>query len=146
MNPDTSTAGQVIFIGGKLDTASPSAGVVGTRILLGKATFTRKESSLNIGLTAQDYFGITVELGKTSPFDNFVTTNGVVKDGPLVSFNAKVRQRGDANADGAINVNDITFLKRNIGATSLPLPPWSDCNGDGAVNVNDITWLKRNIN
>ena len=45
MDPDTSTSGEIIFIGGKLDEGAPTAGVVGTRILLGKVTLTRTDDT-----------------------------------------------------------------------------------------------------
>jgi hypothetical protein len=142
MGPDTSTAGQVIFIGGKLDTGSPSAGVTGTRVLLGKVTFTRTTSGVGLGTAAETYFGITAALGKPSPYDNFVTTGGVNKDS-LVSFTAKVRERGDANADGLINSTDYVAIRNLIG-TSNP-PPYADCNGDGSVNSTDYVCVRNKL-
>jgi hypothetical protein len=149
MNPDTSTAGQVIFIGGKLDTGSPTAGVTtGSRILLGKATFTRNnDSTMGLGTTAQDYFGINLALGKASPYDNFVTTTGVVKDGAGVGFNTannKVRERGDANGDGSINSSDYVAI-RNLLPNPIP-PVFADCNADGAVNSSDYVCVRNKIN
>jgi hypothetical protein len=143
MDPDTATAGQVIFIGGKLDTGTPSAGVTGSRVLLGKASFTRKESSMGLGTTAQDYFGIVAALGKASPYDNFVTTAGVVKDASLVSFTAKVRERGDANGDGSINSTDYVAIRNLIGTTNPP--PYADCNGDGSVNSTDYVCVRNKL-
>jgi hypothetical protein len=144
MNPDTSTPGQIIFIGGKLDTGSPTAGVTGSRVLLGKATFTRKDSTPP-GAAPESYFGISTALGKASPYDNFVTTAGVVKDGSLVAFNTanKVRERGDANGDGSINSTDYVAI-RNLLTAPNP-PPYADCNGDGSVNSTDYVCIRNKL-
>jgi len=143
MNPDTSTAGQIIFIGGKLDTGAPTAGVTGTRVLLGSVRFVRAEGSLGLGATAESYFGITAALGKASPYDNFVTTAGVVKDGAGVSFTAKVRERGDANGDGSINSTDYVAIRNLIGTTNPP--PYADCNADGSVNSSDYVCVRNKL-
>jgi hypothetical protein len=143
MNPDTTTAGQIIFIGGKLDTGAPTAGVTGTRVLLGSVRFVRAEGSLGLGATAESYFGITAALGKASPYDNFVTTAGVVKDGAGVSFTAKVRERGDANGDGSINSTDYVAIRNLIGTTNPP--PYADCNADGSVNSSDYVCVRNKL-
>lgn len=142
MNPDTATAGQVIYIGGKLDTGSPTAGVtIGSRILLGKATFTRKnDSTMGLGTTAQDYFGIGLALGKASPYDNFVTTAGVVKDGAAAFGPKIIRERGDANASGSITVRDIATVKELVGTTNFPV--YADCNDSDSITVRDIACIK----
>jgi len=54
-----------------------------------------------------------------------------------------VRQRGDANADGTVNVNDLRTLRQIIGDPNAPC--YSDCNGDGTVNVNDLRCLRQTI-
>jgi hypothetical protein len=145
MNPDTSTAGQVIFIGGKLDTAAPTAGVTGTRVLLGKVTFARTENSLGLGTTAQGYFGLTLALGKTGLYNNFVTTAGLVKDGAGVGFNVTnaVRERGDANGDGLINSTDYVAIRNLLSSPSPPV--YADCNGDGAVNSTDYVCVRNKL-
>jgi hypothetical protein len=145
MNPDTATAGQIIFIGGKLDTGSPTAGVTGTRVLLGKATFTRKESSMGLGTTAETYFGINLALGKASPYDNFVTTAGVVKDGAGVAFNTAntVRERGDANGDGSVTPADMIAVRNAYyGGAALGNAVAADCNGDGSVTPADMICIR----
>jgi hypothetical protein len=145
MDPDTSTPGKIVFIGGKLDTGSPTAGVTGSRVLLGKASFTRKENSMGLGTTAQDYFGITLALGKADPYENFVTTAGTVKDRAGVAFNTanKVRERGDANGDGAITSTDYVAI-RNLLSSPNP-PPYADCNGDGAVTSTDYVCIRNKL-
>ena len=143
MNPDTSTPGQVVFIGGKLDAGSPAAGVTGTRVLLGKATFTRKESTMGFGTTAQDYFGISLALGKAAPYDNFVTTGGEVKDGATAFGPIIVRERGDANASGSITVRDIATVKELMGVTDSPV--YADCNASDSITVRDIACIKEKL-
>lgn len=143
MNPDTSTAGQIIFIGGKLDTGAPTAGVTGTQVLLGSVRFVRSEGSLGLGTSAESYFGIGAERGKAPPYDNFVTTSGVVRDGAGVSFTTKVRERGDANGDGLINSTDYVAIRNFIGTTNPP--PYADCNGDGLVNSSDYVCVRNKL-
>ena len=46
LSPETGTAGEVVFIGGKLDTAAATAGVSGTRVLLGKVVFSHSGASM----------------------------------------------------------------------------------------------------
>ena len=51
--------------------------------------------------------------------------------------------RGDANADGTINISDITFLISSIFADG-PAPTTTvagDADGNGSVNIADITYL-----
>lgn len=141
MNPDTSTPGKVVFIGGKLDTGSPTSGVTGTRVLLGKATFARKDSNPP-GATPETYFGISLATGKAALYDNFVTTAGVVKDGAGVAFNTanKVRERGDANADGRFDVADLVAVRNYTNSTNFP--PYADCNGDNKIDVADLICVR----
>jgi hypothetical protein len=70
-NPDTSTPGQVRFLGAKLDALNPLQGVSGLRTLLGTVTFTR----LTNGPVT---FGLA--LAQAAPFANFVSTSGVNLD------------------------------------------------------------------
>ena len=139
MNPDTTTtAGQVVIILGKLDTDAPEEGVSGDRVLLGKVSFTHSELTV---------FTLNLDYGKRGPaneFKNFVATDQTVLDDSAVSFGTiTVRQRGDANADGTVNVNDLRTLRQIIGDPDAPC--YSDCNGDGTVNVNDLRCLRQNI-
>ena len=152
MDPDTNTAGEIIFIGGKLDEASPTDGVVGTRVLLGKVTFSRTDTTKydDPGVNPETYFDIGLEIGRTAPYDNFVTTGGVVKDGSGVSFNhptygvpVKIAERGDANASGSINSTDYVAVRNYIG-TENP-PPYADCNGNGEVNSTDYVCIRNKI-
>ena len=141
MNPDfTSEPGKIIFIGGKLDTSSstsPDDGVIGTRVLLGKATFNRVG-----GDTA---FGITLGLGKTGDFDNFVTSvaPATVLDGSVAFGSSTIRERGDANGDGSINSTDYVAIRNLLSSPSPPV--YADCNGDGSVNSTDYVCVRNKI-
>ena len=44
---------------------------------------------------------------------------------------------GDANADGTVDVNDISYVLFRLGGS----PPEGDVNGDSAVDVNDISYV-----
>ena len=147
MEPEIITPGEVVFILGKLDTANPAAGVSGEKVLLGKVTFSRAGTTTD--------FGLGLDLGKLGEeedppgsgifsFNNFVKTDGSVLDGAGVSFGSiSVYQRGDANGDGTVNVNDLRTLRQVIGDPDAPC--YADCNGDGIVNVNDLRCLRQNI-
>ncbi|NPV04893.1 MAG: hypothetical protein HPY67_09195 [Syntrophaceae bacterium] len=135
VNPDTSTAGRIVFIGGKLDTGNPTAGVTGTRVLLGTARFNRVAGT-------DTNFGIALALGRTHPpYDNIVTTGGVVRDdttgwGPVI-----IRQRGDVNGDGYITGADNSALKYYLVNGGVA-HPWMDCNGDGLITGADNSCIK----
>jgi len=142
MNPDTSTSGEIIFIGGRLDEATPTAGVTGTRVLLGKVTFSRLDDDPVVD--PDSYFGIALELGRASPYDNFVTTGGDVKDVGGLSFTTlTIRERGDANADGLISAHDILTLRQNLSNSTAPV--YMDCNADGIISAFDILCVRQKI-
>lgn len=48
---------------------------------------------------------------------------------------------GDANGDGAVDVNDISYVLFRIGNTGVPGTVDGDANGDGTVDVNDISYV-----
>lgn len=136
MNPDTGTPGQVIIIGGKLDTANPTAGVTGQRVLLGKVTFSRT------GTTAP-VLNLTYAKDPATGYANFVATNGTVLDNSSVSFAVRFFERGDANGSGRITPLDINAVKSYIGAATFPV--YADCNGDGRITPLDINCVKSKI-
>jgi hypothetical protein len=70
-DPDTSTAGSVLIIGGKLDVGDPTAGVTGNATLLGRVLFARESASIP---------SISLSLGIADAFDNFVATDGTVME------------------------------------------------------------------
>lgn len=74
--PDISTPGAVVIVGGKCDIDTPAAGVMGSRVLLATITFTRLNSTLP---------AIGLYLGKGGNYANFVQTDGQVLDASLTS-------------------------------------------------------------
>lgn len=144
---DTGTS--VVFLCGKIDESAPTAGVTGTRKLIGKATFTRKESA-DPGASPETYFdatslGLGVVRTDGGEFANFVTTGETMLDNTasLDMTNVVIRERGDANADGVINVQDILRTQSSIGLVSFPV--YVDCNADGVINVQDILCTQSKI-
>jgi hypothetical protein len=137
----SATPAEVVLIGGKLDVNNPSAGVAGTRILLGKVTFTRIDSG-SPGTSPEIYFDINLALGKSAPYDNFVTVNGVVKDTNGVSFNTAniVRERGDANGDFQISASDFTQIRTWFFQGKYVV--YGDCNADGSLSASDFTCVR----
>ncbi|MBU4262277.1 MAG: hypothetical protein KKC76_10470 [Proteobacteria bacterium] len=142
------TGSSVVFLCGKIDEITPTEGVTGTRKLIGKATFNRTESAAP-GTSPETYFGSALELGVTrtdgGEFANFVTTGEAVLDNTasLDMSNVIIRERGDANADGTISVQDILRAKSLIGTTDFPV--YSDCNDSGDISVQDILCIKSKI-
>lgn len=147
VDPDVSTSGQVVILGGKLDTGDPTAGVAAgqQRVLLGTVTFHRLDSATPTS-PQEEYFGITLALGKASPYVNFASTAGDSLDSN-VGFSAIVRERGDANADNTIDVTDISALRyflRNGGVVHC----YMNCNGDlddsgnEVIDVTDISCIR----
>ena len=144
------SAGEVICFGGRLDEANPTAGVTGTRKLLCKVTFDRLEDTdpkADIG-GPEGHFGLSLDIGKVNPssgksFDNFVTTEGDVKDPPAgVEFVTNiVRRRGDANADGTVNISDVTEIRKMV-FNQIPKTVYADCNNDTFVNISDVTCIR----
>lgn len=56
--------------------------------------------------------------------------------------------KADANADGAVNITDVTCVQL-FAAESVELTPKqkaaADINGDGVVDVSDATLIQRQI-
>lgn len=138
--PETTTAGEVVIIGGLLDTTAPLTGVSGARKLLGKINFSR----LNTGMD----FGIGLTLGKAGTYANFVTTDAIKLDETGVCFpgmsgcakgNA-IYARGDANGDGYITNTDM-FAVKSIKATGDYIV-FADCNADGFITNTDMFCIK----
>ncbi len=48
---------------------------------------------------------------------------------------------GDANGDGFIDVNDISYVLFRLGNVAPPVPVDGDVNGDLVVDVNDISYV-----
>jgi len=142
------TGSGVVFMGGKLDTNTPDAGVTGTRKLIGTASFTRTES-VAPGASPEAYFGSALGLGiiRTAPdvFANFVTNGGVVLDTAAdgVSYAIIIRERGDANADGNVTPADMVTVKNAYYANApLSCRPAADCNADENITPADMVCIK----
>ena len=53
---------------------------------------------------------------------------------------------GDVNGDGAVEVDDVTFLQRNLAEIPLPFEfneKTADADEDAAVTIIDATWIQR---
>lgn len=134
----------VVFVGGKIDSReSATQGVDGDRILLGIVTFTREDMSDWSGATNPNKPVIGVELGKDDPYQNFVQLDSAELDPSIASSTAVIWERGDANANGVINVQDILRAKSLIGNPDAP--PYADCNDSGDINVQDILCIKSKL-
>ena len=136
MNPNTGTPGEVIIIGGKLNTANPTAGVTGQKVLLGKVSFSRTGSSKPV-------VNLTYAKDPGTGYANFVATNGTVLDNNSVNFAVSVVERGDANRNGVIDTGDMlaarTYLRNGTYSST------ADCNNNGAIDTGDLLCIKNKI-
>lgn len=73
--------------------------------------------------------------GGISESDNYVVKAGYV--------HASYVMRGDANADGIINIGDVVYLVTYLFQNGPPPCPMEagDANGDGLVNIGDVVYL-----
>jgi len=135
----TSTDGEIVFIGPKLDTSDPTEGVIGTRILLAIAAFDRV-------LGQNTEFEITLGLGKTNPsppptFDNFVTVPpATVLDGSVAFGSVTIHERGDANGDSQISSSDFTAIRSLFFQGKYVV--YADCDGNGSISSSDFTCVR----
>ena len=142
MDPDTITPGEVVIICGKLDTADPTEGVSGDRILLGKVTFSRTGSTMPFSPT------LSIDYGKRGPegkYMNFVATDGTELDDTGVAFGSiTIAERGDANADGDVNISDVTEIRKMV-FNQIPKTCYADCDESGDVDISDVTCIRNKV-
>ena len=129
------------------------------------STFTPSEPVITIQpvlapqFPTSDYVLVTsvlAQFGRAGESDSFkvlISTGGQpTPPGISQSSNYQVRHgyahtaavaHGDVNADGIINVGDVTYLTRYLDSSGPPpIPPEAgDLNCDGVVNVGDVTYL-----
>jgi hypothetical protein len=143
MDPDTSVAGEIFIPLGHVDAqGDPLEGVDGNRVLLAKARFTRTPAAD----APPEEGDFVVDLGKPAPYDNFVRASDgeVLDDNGGVTFGPDtIAERGDANASGSINIDDVTAV-RNI-VFGDPSRCYADCNDDGAINIDDVTCIRNKV-
>ncbi len=139
------TGDAVVVIGGKLDTDAPQAGVSGDRVLLGTVTFNRLSSGTPPDpLAPEEYFGISLDIGKGGNFANFVDVNGNCQDNNSNLFKGiTIRERGDADADGYITNSDFFAIKPLINNKYVV---YADCDSDGVITNSDYFCVKGKIN
>lgn len=96
----------------------------------------------DLGVDVQMFTLVDLDPDAPSPIDtersSFQVEQGIIWRGHIVSGSIVPESSlcdGDANADGVIDVNDISFVLFRLGED----PPVGDANGDGVVDVNDIS-------
>lgn len=132
-----STEGSVVFVGGKIDSTDPQAGVTADdRILLGIVTFTSYD-----GTDITEAPAIGVELAKEDPYANFVDISGDVLDSGIGVTTIEIFERGNANGDESIDFQDMLAIKyytQNGGDYHC----YSDCNDDGVLDFQDMLCIR----
>ena len=79
--------------------------------------------------------------GQSSPIGSGSSTNYKLMAGYV---GATFVQRGDVNADGIVNVNDVVYLINYLFVPASPPPvplEAGDATCDGIINVNDVVYL-----
>lgn len=137
MNPEDEGTG-VVIIGGKLDAEAPTAGVTGTRVLLGTVNFTHNNIT--------DFSGVTLTYGRgdgTDDYKNFVGIDGTVCDGDGVGFDVEIRERGDADGDRMLTTSDISAIRELLDGNDYVV--FADCNDDGVLTNLDMFCVRNKI-
>jgi hypothetical protein len=82
VQPDSSVDGEVVFLGGRLDTGSPVGGVTGNKVLLGSVSFACTSCP-----PPEEWPGVgpvvSLSYGRPGDYKNFVATDGLVLDDEL---------------------------------------------------------------
>jgi hypothetical protein len=89
--------------------------------------------------------GITEDLAGEDRFIDDPNTvdnpNGVAPIVDIGAYEFVPVCEGDANGDGAVDVNDISYVLFRLGDSGTPGTVDGDANGDGVVDVNDISYV-----
>ena len=145
-NPENS-GDDVVVICGKLDTAAPTAGVIGARVLLGKVFFNRiddlsPDPMTPVSSPEDGYFGVVLGLGRVAPYVNFATMPGGSDiDGTVTFSSVTIRERGDANGNGELTTQDMAALRYYIVNGGIG-EIWKDCNGVDGINTQDMACIR----
>lgn len=125
VKPDTTTAGQVLFVGGHLDARTANVGIGGRRILLGSVSFARR---------AQDTPKFELAIGHLGLFASFVTTNATVLEAEpgVVTFQAVAPDAADTDLDGLTD----TWETAHFGTLQAAFYS-DDPDRDGANNLSE---------
>ncbi len=102
--PNSSVEGQVIIVGGLLETTNPTAGVTGQRIPLATVNFDRLTASAP---------ALSLTYAKSSPYKNFVSTAGTIYDDAIEGVEFRVlfdTPCQDCSGD-PVELSGVTFAK-----------------------------------
>ena len=101
--PDSSTRGEVLFIGAHMDGRNPLDGVIGNRVLLGTVVFARSTS---------DVPSFDMTIGRSGQFASFVGVNGEVLEATpgLVTMQSVKPNPADEDLDGLMDEWEKKFF------------------------------------
>ena len=87
-----------------------------------------------------------IQVSSFKDFTPYIAANGGAKAIlPNMDVVPYVPIPGDANLDGAVDLQDFGILKSNFGATSGATWGQGDFNGDGGIDLQDFGLLKGNF-
>ncbi len=153
VDPDTSTAGEVVFLLGRIDsTETDQAGVSGPDVLLGTVTFTRNTSVVPVADPAT-LFGLEASLGRDrtvhANYVNFASKAGVDLDSSIptsvsATYTAPCVLVGDIDANGIVDSIDYNLFRTSYGWTGTPGTNPSDLDSNGIVDSIDYNLFRSN--
>ncbi|MCL2086793.1 MAG: dockerin type I repeat-containing protein [Oscillospiraceae bacterium] len=105
--------------------------------------------TLELEILDKSLIGVRQDISVNTQFSSISDSNARTLNVQYVTGGVTVVviiMRGDANRDGAVNVADITYLKRVlVRIPGFPSNEECDVNNDGVINAADLTYLKGHI-
>lgn len=101
--PETTTPGQIVFVGGHMDARNPLGGVTGNRVLLGTIQFNR---------TTPNTPNFDMTIGRAGQFASFVAVNGTVLESEpgLVTIQSVSSDSADRDLDGLNDEWEVKYF------------------------------------
>lgn len=108
-------------------------------------TATNFSKSVKVSVGSGTTYNTQCSFSDLTPGVRYIVTANYYSNGKLVSGGQSsaflVAQNYDVNADGQINVGDVSTVYAVILGTDLTYRSKADVNGDGQINVGDISTL-----
>lgn len=153
LEPDTSVAGEIGFLVGRINTANPDDnGVEGEGVLIGRAVFDRASHDTPTDPAA--LFALSLSFNHEDEpqvhnvqFVDFADLAGNDLDATIqfasVNYSGPELCTGDATGDLIVNMDDLMFIRDHWLQSGSPFLP-GDVTGDGLVNMDDLMYVRDN--
>ena len=135
VEPDVASAGEVVFLLGKLDQNNPQEGVTGDRIHLGRVIFDRV---LSTDTPTQAEFSLLA--GKVAPFVDFATVTGDELDDTVNFSISPIVSSAIWNIRGVIRILHVASgLNPDVPVRATEM----DIDNDGVVGIEEAIALMK---